>query len=294
MATLSQWVRDVRPRVRRASKTEAVVYLLRNAAVIFQIYFAWVLARARVNNETPSALVIYFYLGSIVVMTAAHFIPPRAFRANKRTIEAITRASSYAAALDSLTKALSQQSMRATDFQRVIQNILISIVSELEAMFGDVDGTEFMAVLWQWSPSPDALRVVGSSIPHIPQDRDFPSKPLIATRALTMNQHAYESERKSDTSELEEWKDYHCVLAYPIGHLDARASAALSIKSRRPGHFDGHIQQVYGRLLPAIKLIGLALECRTRYGSETQSLTKEPTHAAERERAVGAGRSLSN
>jgi hypothetical protein len=294
MGKISQWIREVRPRVRRASKTEAVIYLLKNAAVIFQVYFALVLARARLNGTSTPDLVIYLYLGSIVVTAAAHFIPQRAFRTHKRTIEAITRAFSYAAALETLTMAVSRQSMTETDFQRVIQNILISIVSELEAMFGDVDGTEFMTVLWERSSNPDALRVVGSSTPRIPLDRDFPSKPLIATRALTLNHYAYESERKSDTSELEEWKDYHCVLAYPINLFGVNASAALSIKSRRSGQFDGQIQQVYGRLLPAIRLIRLALECRTRYGSETHPTQLEPTHVAESERAVGAGRSPRN
>jgi hypothetical protein len=294
MGKLSRWIRDVRPRASKASKTEAVISLLKNAAIIFQICFAVVLARARLNGLTPSNLEIYLYLASIVVTTTTHFIPQRAFRTNKRTIEATRRASSYAAALESLTTAVSRQSMQATDFQRIIQNILISIVSELEEMFGDTDGTEFMAVLWQRSPNPDALRVVGSSTIHIPLDRDFPNKSLIATRALTLNHYAYESERKSDTSELEEWQDYHCVLAYPIGLFNAKAIAALSIKSRRPCHFDGHIQQVYGRLQPAIRLIGLALELRTRYGSETHVSPLEPTHVAESARAVGAGRSLGN
>jgi hypothetical protein len=294
MGKMSQWIRELRPRVRRASKTEAVIYLLRNSAVIFQIYFGVVLARARINGSTTSDVAISLYIGSILVTTAAHFIPPRAFRTHKRTIQAITRASSYAAALETLTMAISRGLLTATEFQRVIQNILINIVSELEAMSGDVDGTEFMAVLWEWSPNPDALRVIGSSTPRIPLERDFPCKPLISTRALTLNHYAYESERKSDTTELEEWKDYHCVLALPISVFGAKASAALSIKSRRAGQFDGQIQQVYGRLLPAMRLISLALECRTRYGSETHPPKTEPTHVAESERAVGAGRSRGN
>jgi hypothetical protein len=294
MGKMSQWIRELRPRVRRASKTEAVIYLLKNAAVIFQIYFGVVLASDRINGSPTPDLAIYLYLGSILVTTAFHFIPPRAFRTHKRTIQAITRASSYAAALETLTMAISRELLTATEFQRVIQNVLINIVSELEAMFGDVDGTEFMAVLWERSPNPDALRVVGSSTPRIPLERDYPCKALISTRALTLNQYAYESLRNSDSSDLEEWKDYHCVLSLPINLFGTNASAALSIKSRRAGQFDGQIQQVYGRLLPAMRLISLALECRTRYASETHPPKTEPTHVAESERAVGAGRSRGN
>jgi hypothetical protein len=294
MGKFSEWLHELPARIRRASKAEAGLFILKNAAVMFQIYFGIELARTRLNGQTPSDLAIKLYLGSVVVTTIAHFIPPRVFRTSKRTISATKRASSYAAALEALSLALARRSMLATDFQRVIQNIMVNIVSELEAMFGDVDGTEFMAILWERSPNPDAFRVIGSSTPDIPQDRDFPSRNLTAKKALTLNEHAYEPNRKIDASELKEWQDYHCVLAYPICLFNGAPRAALSLKSRRTGHFDGHIPQVYGRLSPAIRLIELALECYKHYGPETYSRTQEPTHAAKSERAVGRGRSSGN
>jgi len=210
-----RWVknrgRELRYRLAAASKWEFGINVVNIAAKTYQIYFLGVVyPLARLANRTITVNELLCVVGAMCYTTIYPFLPKTTKK--KWIQEEVRRAKSLGVAVSRLASEIDLGELTDVSSDRIIQGLLVSIRSEVEAIVVDTEGIYINVNLLMPHPTEETKLVVKNRA-NLDRDLDVPydKSNLVVWRAMETKKAAYEPNFESKGE-----KPYRCILAFPI------------------------------------------------------------------------------
>jgi hypothetical protein len=259
-----------------ASKLEFGTNAVNAAATLYQVGYAVVTGLRKASGVGPTSLDRWFWLfaAALAYTTIYRFVPKDVFRRAKSLLEEQIRAQSYGAALTVIEEGIDKGSLERESLLWLEHCILRGVKSEVEQLLGECDGVYLDVLLLVPDPD-DATKLHACASANTTQGINvrYLKAGSLSWEAMQTGRVRYDPDFQSSfgTSTVPR----RSVLTIPIATADSPAPGAVKITSGRSHHFDDYEEQIAATLIPARRMLGVALTCRRRL------LKEKPKHAGD-------------
>lgn len=257
-------LRELRSRLDRASKLEFLLDVVNLLAIVFQGLVTAYIGLYRQMGVVVHPLWACSFAVALVYTTLYNLWLRQLFRRKKWEREERRRSQSISVSISRLAACVRAGSFGPVDLEQIEHNLLMAVLSEIEAIVVDTEGIYLNVTLLIENPSaPDRLY----GLNRARRDRDlyksYPKGGMVAWSAMESGKLAY-------NPSFDSTEPYRAILALPILLREGegtRSLGAISIDSEKDHHFDDREKKIELKLLPHMTLLKLVLVYRELYSA---------------------------
>ena len=255
--------RRVRMRFQQRTDLGRALTVLETAALTYcALFILLVVMKERIDAMGETGM--WLLVAALIAVVSVRLLPKQLLVRKRWRDEEVRIAEAYGTATKLVTGSIGRGVLTNNIFDQVVSHTLRGIMSEIERMFSDSDGSCFNCFLWEEdSADSDMLRIISTAKREERLAESYPKYKLWTWHAMNERRAVYDADR---ISAIGPWRRYRSVLAFPLRDAEDKVIAGISVKSVRPHHFDGEGEAVYATLQPGFLLLILALECRSQLG----------------------------